>query len=149
MTDSSKTSAPPALTASEIFERGRTRRTVEIAFMGRTLWAHGFSRQEAKDYRRECVEAAGSIEADAYSDERFVQKMVKDSPGPDARRIFQPEDLMRLADLNEADWVPLYMACLKANGWGQAAEDEIRKNSERTRPGGSGSASQPGTESPT
>jgi len=134
------------LTAEQIFAQGRQCRIKEVPYMGRKVYVHGFSRTEAQAYRQACIKAAGSVENDALSDERFVMMMVRDAAG---RQIFGTEHLMLLADLNEADWLPLYVACLEVNGWGKIGAEAVRKNSEKTQPGASGSGSQPTTELPT
>lgn len=144
-TQSAGTIEEPAITRESLHERGRSRRIVAVRGVA-GLFAHGFTRQEAKAWRKACAEAAGSIEDDEYSDERFVVAMIHDGRG---RRVFTDQDVLLLADYCEAEWTPLYMACVEANGWGALGVERLRKNSEPTRTSGSGSGSQPGTESQT
>ena len=135
---------PVSPTAEQIIEHGRQRRIRSVTYCGGTVYAYGFTRAEAKAYRAACIEAAGSVLADEYRDERMIAQMIRDASG---KRIFGDNHLTQLADMNEADFAPLWNACAEVNGWGEAAEEEIRKNS-RTRTGGSGSGSPPTSGSP-
>lgn len=135
----------PANSREALHARGRTRRIVPVRGSA-DLFAHGFTRQEAKAWRKACAQAAGSIDDDEYSDERFVVAMIRDSQ---CRRVFTDKDVLLLADYSEAEWTPLYMACVEANGWGVLGVERLRKNSEPTRTSGSGSDSQPGSGSGT
>ncbi len=125
-----------ALTADQILDRGRQRRIKEVAYMGGIVYAHGMTRLESKAYRDESIQAAGSVAADEYQDERLVMHMIRDVGGVP---IFSEKHLTRMADMNEADFRPLLLACMEVNGWGPQAQDEIRKNSE-TRSAASTSA---------
>lgn len=144
MTESIESIGP---TAEQIIEQGRRRRIKEVTYCGGTVHVHGQTRTEARAYRNECVEAAGSIQADEYRDERLIMHMVRDRTG---KRIFSEAHLTQLANMNEADFAPLFGACAEVNGWTAAATEEIRKNS-GTRSGASGSGSPPtgGSAAPT
>jgi hypothetical protein len=137
---------PPPLTAEMILEQTRTRRIKEVPYLGGTVYAHGFKRVEAKLYRQACREAAGEDGEDGYSDERLVQHCIHDKKG---QRIFTEAHLTRLADMNEADFAPLLVACLEVNGFRRVGEDAIRKNSGPTPTSASGSASPSTTDSAT
>jgi hypothetical protein len=130
---------PQPLTAEAILGQTRTRRIKEVSYLGGMVYAHGFKRAEAKLYRQSCREAAGDGGEDGYSDERLVQHCIHDQQG---KRIFTAAHLTRLADMNEADFAPLLLACLEVNGFGRVGEEAIRKNS-GTRSSGSGSGSPP------
>jgi hypothetical protein len=131
-------------TAEQIIERGRQRRIKAVAYCGGTVYTYGMTRAEAKAYRAACTEAAGSVAADEYRDERLLVHMIRDASG---KRIFSESHLTQLADLNEADFAPLWNACAEVNGWSAAAEEEIRKNF-GTRSPDSGSGSPPTSGSP-
>lgn len=140
MSDPSKTSP----TAEQILEAGRKRRIKEVLYLGGTVYAWGFKAQEARAFHEACAEATGRDEVkDPYSNQRLVQHCLRTEIGD---RIFKPEHLTQMADMNESDFRPLLTACMEVNGYGVAAEDEIRKNSGPTRDSGSGSVSQPTTE---
>ncbi len=126
-------------TAEQIIERGRQRRIKKIPYCGGTVYAYGLTRSEGKAYREACTAAAGSVLADEYRDERLVAHMIRTETG---QRIFSDNHLTQLADLNEADFAPLWNACAEANGWSAAGEEELRKNF-RTRTGASESGSPP------
>jgi hypothetical protein len=136
MTELTQAATP---SAEQIIEQGRQRRIKAVAYCGGTVYAYGLTRAEAKAYRAECAEAAGGVLADEYRDERLIVHMIRDETG---RRIFSEAHLLPLADLNEADFAPLWTACAEVNGWTATGEEEIRKNS-RTRSDGSGSDSLP------
>jgi hypothetical protein len=140
--------AKPMPTAEQILESASGRRIKEIAWGENTFYAYGFTRHETKAWRKACVDAAGSVEADEYSDERMIAWMVRYADG---RRVFTDEHITRLAAMNEADWEKLYLPCCEVNGWTKEASEHLRKNSVRTPNADSGSGSPPtsGSEAPT
>lgn len=127
-------------TAEQILARGRQRRIKEVEYCGGVVYAYGMTRAEVRAYRDACTAAAGSVEADQYADERMIMMMIRDQTG---KCIFDDTHLMRLADLNEADYAPLYRACVEVNGWGRQSQEELAKNSAGTPTSGSGSDSPP------
>ncbi|MEN6335553.1 MAG: hypothetical protein ABFE01_14985 [Phycisphaerales bacterium] len=137
-TDIGKDERMEELTAQEIIANGRKRRVKEVSYMGRKVYAHGLSRQEAKAYWSECQKAGGPGGEDAYSDERLIVWCLRDSAG---RPVFKTDHILQIADMNEADFRPLWSACMEVNGFGATGEAAARKNSETTPSGDSGSGS--------
>jgi hypothetical protein len=136
----SETKASP--TAEQILEAGRKRRIKEVSYLGGTVYAWGFKRTEAKAFWEESRKATEDGGDDLYQDERMVMHCIRDAAG---KRIFAEQHLTQLADLNQADFGPLIVACYEVNGFGEIGRAALAKNSETTRNSSSGSDSQPGT----
>lgn len=112
-------------TLDEILARARTPRIKKIPYLGKTLYAHGFTATEADEFDAACTAAAGSVAKDAYSDDRMIAWCIRDADGT---RIFADSDVTKIAAFNAADRRLFLFACYAVNGIGRIGEEYLAKN---------------------